>query len=112
LTPSGIVIAGPNGPGFPFNTPLSSGNQPISVSTAQLDASGNFIQVQPLAGPASLTVPLTNSTAAGGTVTATATIAPGHTAGGSGTVQFHPLTTGTTMIGVNQPAGFSAPTDG
>jgi hypothetical protein len=108
LTPSGIVIAGPNGPGFPFNTPLASGNQTLSISTAQLDTSGNFVQTQPLAGTALLTVSLTNSNPAVGTVPATATITPGND---TGTVQFHPLTVGTTTIGVTQPSGYSAPTD-
>ena len=115
LTPSGIVIQGPGGQFgnvFPFNTPLSAGDQPLSVSTAQLDSSGNFVQVQPLAGTASLTVSLTNSTPATGTVPATATIAPGDAANGTAIVQFHPLKTGSTTIGVNQPSGYTASIDG
>jgi hypothetical protein len=109
LTPSAIVIAGPQGVGITFNTPLASGNQPLSISTAQIDSSGNFIETQPLAGTAALTVTLTNSNPAVGTVPATATITPGTD---TVTVQFHPLTVGTTTIGVNQPAGYSTPTDG
>jgi hypothetical protein len=112
LTPSGIVIAGPQGVGFTFNTPLASGNQPLSISTAQLDTSGNFVQTQALAGTASLTVSLTNSDATVGTlpVPATVTITPGND---TGTVQFHPLKVGTTNIGVVQPSGgYTAPTDG
>ena len=111
LTPSGIVIAGPLGVGFtPFNTPLASGNQPLSISTAQLDTSGNFVQTQALAGTASLTVSLTNSDATVGTlpVPATVAITPGND---TGTVQFHPLKVGTTIIGVVQ-GGYTAPTDG
>jgi hypothetical protein len=113
LTPSGIVIAGPLGVGFTtFNTPLASGNQPLSISTAQLDASGNFVQPQALAGTASLTVSLTNSDATVGTlpVPATVTITPGSD---TGTVQFHPLKVGTAIIGVLQPSGgYTAPNDG
>ena len=114
LTPSGIVIAGPFGQSgiIPFNTPLSGGNQPLSVSTAQLDTGGNVIQVQSLAGPASLTVTLTDSNAAAGTVPGTVTIAPGDAAGGTATATFHPVAVGTTNIGVVQPGGYSAPTDG
>jgi len=112
LTPSGIVIAGPNGPGFPFNTPLSSGNQPLSVSTAQLDTSGNFVQVQPLAGAASVVVNLSSSNASVGTVPASVTIVPGNSANGTATATFHPVTTGTTNISLSQPSGFSAATDG
>jgi hypothetical protein len=111
LTPSGIVIAGPQGVGLTtFNTPLASGNQPLSISTAQIDSSGNFIQTQALAGTASLTISLTNTDATVGTVPATVTITPGND---TGTVQFHPLKVGTTSIGVVQPSGgFTAPTDG
>ncbi len=47
LTPSGIVVAGPLGVGFTtFNTPLASGDQTLSISTAQLDTMGNFVQTQ------------------------------------------------------------------
>jgi hypothetical protein len=113
LTPSGIVIGGPQGVGVglsTFNTPLASGNQPLSISTAQLDTAGNFVQTQALAGSASLTVSLTNTDATVGTVPATVAITPGTD---TGTVQFHPLKVGTTTIGVVQPGGgFTASTDG
>jgi hypothetical protein len=111
LTPSGIVVYGPQGVGLTtFNTPLASGNQTLSVSTAQLDTSGNFIQTQSLAGAASLTVSLTNTDATVGTVPATVAITPGTD---TSSVTFHPLKVGTTTVGVVQPAGgYTAPTDG
>ena len=111
LTPSGIVVYGPQGVGLTtFNTPLASGNQTLSVSTAQLDSLGNFVQTQSLAGTASLTVTLTNTDATVGTVPATVAITPGTD---TSSVTFHPLKVGTTTIGVVQPAGgYTAPTDG
>ncbi len=114
LTPSGIVIMGPGGQSglIPFNTALSGGDKPLSILTAQLDASGNFVQPQPLAGSASLTVLTTNSNSATGTVPSTATILPGNTANGTTSVQFHPVAVGSTTIGVAQPFGYTVPIDG
>jgi hypothetical protein len=116
LTPSGVVIADSNGQvsfaGYTFNTPLSSGNQSLMVSTAQLDSSGNFVFIQPLAGTSPLAVTLTDSNSAVGTVPTTVMIAPGSTANGTALATFHPVATGTTIIGVSQPSAFTAPTDG
>jgi hypothetical protein len=111
LAPSGVIIAGPNGPVFPFNTRLSSGNQPLSVSTAMLDTNGNLVQPMPLAGVSALTVSLSDSASSVGAIPPTLTISPGPTANGTASPIFHPLTAGTTVIGVTAP-GFSAPTDG
>jgi hypothetical protein len=117
LTASGIVIAGPGGQSgiVPFNTPLSSGDQPLTISAAQLDTGGNLIQTQALAGSASLVINLTNSTPGTGTIPSTVTIAPGFNADGTpktATATFHPVAVGTTKSSVSQPAGFSTPTDG
>jgi hypothetical protein len=114
LTPSGIVIQGPGGQSglIPFNTPLSGGDKPLSILTAQLDASGNFVQAQPLAGTASLTILTSNSNSATGTVSSTATILPGNTANGTTTVQFHPVAVGSTTITAAQPFGYTVPADG
>jgi hypothetical protein len=111
LTPSGIVVAGPLGVGFTtFNTPLASGDPTLSISTAQLDTMGNFVQTQALAGSVPLTLSLTNTDATVGTVPATVPITPGTD---TSTVQFHPLKVGTNTIGVVQPAGgYTSPTDG
>jgi hypothetical protein len=112
LTPSGIVVAGPLGVGWTtFNTLLASGNQTLSISTAQLDSMGRFVQTQPLAGTVPLTLSLTNTDATVGTVPATVAITPGTD---TSTVQFQPLKVGTIMmIGVVQPSGgYTPPTDG
>ena len=110
LTPSGIVIYGPMGVGFTtFNTPLASGDQTLSVSTAQLDTGGNFVQTQALAGAASLTVSLTNTDATVGTVPATVVITRGSD---TSTVTFHPLKVGTTTAGVVHPGGYTMSSDG
>ena len=95
-----------------FNTALANGNQAFIVATGQLDANGNFVQIQPLAGTASLSITLINSNPSVGTVPGTVTIAPGNTANGTANVTFHPVTTGTTSISVTQPSGYSTPTDG
>ncbi|HEY6293866.1 MAG TPA: hypothetical protein VI455_20115, partial [Terriglobia bacterium] len=117
LTPSGVVIGSVNGFGPPniFITPLASANQPLNISTAQLDTSGNFIQTMALAGTASLTVSLTNTNAGVGTVPGSVSVPPGNDTSGNplaATATFHPVAMGATMIGVTQPAGFSIPTDG
>jgi hypothetical protein len=117
LVPSGIVIADPNGQvsfgGYMFNTPLSGGNITLTVMTAMLDPStGGFVFQQALAGTSSLTVALTDSNSGVGTVPATVTIAPGNTANGTANVTFHPVATGSTVIGTVQPSGFTSPTDG
>ena len=95
-----------------FSTPLASGDQTLSVSTAQLDASGNFSQTQPLAGSqTSLTVSLTNTDATVGTVPATVVMKPGP-GNDTSSVTFHPLKVGTTTASVSQPTGYTPPTDG
>jgi hypothetical protein len=92
---------------------LSNGNQPFTVATAQLDATGTtFVQQQPLAGANPLTVTLNDSVASVGTVPASVSISPGAIANGTANVQFHPLTTGTTAISTVAPTGFTTPVDG
>jgi sugar lactone lactonase YvrE len=114
LTPSAVVVQGPDGQygTIQFNTALANGDQRLIVATGQLDANGNFVQIQPLAGTASLSITLINSNPSVGTVPGTVTIAPGNTANGTANVTFHPVTTGTTSISVAQPSGYSTPTDG
>jgi len=111
LAPSGVIIAGPNGPAIPFNMPLSSGNRPLTVSTAMLDTNGNLVQTMPLAGTTALIVSLSDSKSAVGAIPSTVTIMPGPAAIGVAMPIFQPIATGTTVIGVTAP-GFSAPTDG
>jgi hypothetical protein len=107
FAPSGVVLAGPFGFGFPLLTNLAAGPQPVTVSTVVLDpGSAQPVQVQFLAGGLNLTVPLTNTVPTVGTVPASAVIAGGTA---SKVVSFTPLTVGQTNLGVTQPAGYSLP---
>jgi len=107
FAPSGVVIAGPFGFGFPLNTTLALGDQPVTISTAMLDpVSKQYIERQQLAAGLSLTVTTSNSQAAVGTIPASAVIDGGTD---SKVVQFTPLSVGQTTLGVNQPAGYTLP---
>jgi hypothetical protein len=86
----------------------------FTVSTAQLSTDGLNTPVAPqyLAGNVSLNVSLTNSNPAIGTLngssnsTVTVTIAPGTT----GTnVSFTSTATGSTLVSVTQPSGYTTP---
>ena len=106
LAPSGFVIAGPGGEGSPFpdSIPLAGGPSPITLKTAVLDANGNFVMPQALAGGSSVSVPVTNQDATVGTFPATVTYP-----GGSDSVDtnFTPLKTGQTRLAVGTPSGFT-----
>jgi hypothetical protein len=108
LTPSGVVIYGPNGLGYPLSASVSAGNTTVDVSTAQLDASDNFVQMQPLAptsnGP--LQAFLNSTVTTVGAFTSPAIILVGS---GTATVQFTPLQTGSMVISVPTPPGFTTP---
>jgi hypothetical protein len=108
LAPSGIVLGGALGLGSGIIGTAGGPKQPFTISTAQLDPTTKAeVRTQPLAGNLNLTVALTSSDAAIGTVPATATIAG---ATDTSTVQFTPLSTGTTFISVpTPPAGFVTP---
>jgi hypothetical protein len=107
LTPSGVVIAGPFGFGFPLTAAPGEPSKPVSVIIGQLDpATSQFIAPQALAGGRSLAVSLTQPSSSVGTVTSPVTIV-----GGSDTAiaQFKPIGTGSTTIGVNKPAFYTQP---
>ena len=104
--PSGVIISSVFGPGAPFNTTLALGAQPVTVSTALLDASSTFVSTQPLAAGLSLVVPLTSDNPSAGTLPATATIIGGSS---DATVQFTPLAVGNSTLRVTQPVGYTLP---
>jgi hypothetical protein len=111
LTPSGVVLIGPLGAGFPFlSASLSGGSTaPIFVTMAQLDPSTNaYVTTQQLAGGKTLSITLNNQSSAIGTV-----VSPVSITGGNDTVvsPFTPFSLGQTIITVNQPAGFSTPSN-
>jgi hypothetical protein len=107
LVPSGVVI-GSELLGYGSNVTAAAGTtQPVVVQTVQLDPSGNVLGTQPLAGGAALTVNLSSSDTAVGTIPATASIAGGSD---TGTVNFTAKASGMTTLSVAQPSGFSTPT--
>jgi hypothetical protein len=107
LNPSGFVVAGPSGQPeqTTFPTTTQAPNSNITVFSAMLDSSLNYLTQMPLKAGISLTVTSTN-TAVGTITTSPISIAAG---GSSATTQFHPLTSGSTAVTVTQPSGFSTP---
>ena len=112
LAPSGIVFTNSFG-GVPNPILAGAGGSPVAVTvySAMLNATGNWVATQALAGGLSATVNVTNSgNASTGTVNPTqVTIAGGST---SASTQFLPNAAGTTTLSVSVPAtptGFSTP---
>ena len=120
LNPSGFVIAGVNGVGGNFNVNQGS-SAPLTVSSAQLDVNGNFVQIEQLRGgmidaqtgnPRIVTVTLSNSNSSAGTVSPSSL---SFTSGiDSLTSQFtaSASSTSSTVISVTVPPGFSTSTAG
>jgi hypothetical protein len=107
LSPSGVVIEGPLGFGFPLTTTMALGAQPLALHTFLLEpGSLSPLMPQALAGGMSLQVTLTSGNTAVGTVTSPVTIAGGTD---TATSQFTPVAVGQTTITVNTPAGYSLP---
>ena len=103
---SGVIISSVFGQGAPFSTTVAAGSQPVTVSTALLDASGTFVSTQPLAAGLSLSVPLTSETPSAGTLPASATITGGSS---DATVQFTPVSVGNSVLRVTPPVGYTQP---
>jgi hypothetical protein len=102
LAPSAIVIVGPS------SVSLAGGPQPLTFYTAFLSTDGANTPQNPqsLAGPASLTVAVVNSTPAAGTVPSSVVISPGTN---SSQIMFTPLSRTSTTISVTQPSGYVMP---
>jgi hypothetical protein len=111
LTPSGFQLSGPAGTGTDFTATLGGANTPLTVSVAQLDASGNVLATnQALRGGVTASVTVNSGTQATGTIAGSpVTVQPGTT---SGTVTFQPKALGTSLLSITQPAGFSASATG
>lgn len=107
LVRSGIVITGPAKLGNPLVTTSGIWPSVITVYSAQLDSSGNFIAVQQVRGGSSATVQISSSNTAVGTITSS----PVTITGGSVSVrsQFQPLSEGNTTLLLDTPAGFNTP---
>jgi hypothetical protein len=107
FAPSGIVIAGPLGPGFPLSMPVSAAGQEVTVSTALLDPdTGSYVMSQPLAGGTELAVSLTSSDSAVASIQSTVTI---HGGTDSVVMPFTLLSAGSVTLAVETPAGFTTP---
>jgi len=108
LAPSGLIITGPFGIGFPLSMTLSGGDRPATITTALLDPTTNaFVMGQTLAGGLSLTIPLGNSSPTRASVAGQAVMNGGASAV---EVPVQPLASGTTLISLPAPlAGFSLP---
>jgi len=106
FAPSAVVISGPFGFGFQLVTSASGPDKTVTVSTALLDSNNVFVSTQALAGGSSLSITLTNSKPAIGTV-----ISPVSIVGGSdgGDTTFHPLSPGDSIISIVNPAGYAQP---
>jgi hypothetical protein len=105
---SGVVLSGPFGFGFDLSTPLSGGNQPVTVWTALLNASDAFVQQQQLAGGLSLEVFLRSSDPAVGSITPSVTISGGSD---SSVAQFTPVGVGDTTVSMLPVAGYTLPSN-
>jgi hypothetical protein len=100
MAPSGIVIAGST------TASVSQGSEQYTISTSLLDSLDNPVTTQPLAaGP--LVVSLGSTTPSAGAFPSFATIQAG-TSGSS--VNFTPLSPGSTTLSVTQPVGWTTPT--
>jgi hypothetical protein len=108
LVPSGVVITGMYGfILWPHETSLGAGPSQLTVYTAMLDPSNlNYLQSQELAGGTSLTVNLTNSDPAVGTIQTPVTITGGND---RTTATFTPLSVNMTIVSVTKPPQFSLP---
>ena len=106
LTPSGVVILGPNGFPGSGNVSLAGGPVSMTVYTYQLSTDGKNTPSapQPLAGKVDLMVPLTSSDVGVGMVPGSATIKAGAS---SGSFTFTPVAAGRTTVSVTQPQATS-----
>jgi hypothetical protein len=108
VAPSGIVIAGANGFVFPDNISLAAGPAPITISAAVLDPSTNGVvdTSQSLAPGQTVSVSVSNSNTAAGTLPSPVTFAGGNA---SATANFTPKAQGSSTLTVGQPSGFTTP---
>ncbi|MGA2602519.1 MAG: hypothetical protein ABSH09_36615, partial [Bryobacteraceae bacterium] len=108
LQPSGVILFGPSGPGqVNFTTSTAAANSTITLYSALLDPSNNYVQPMALAGNQTVTVNVTSANASIGTITSSpVTIAA---ATDSITTQFQPTGVGSSLISVSVPAGYNTP---
>ena len=108
LAPSGAVVFGPFGISA-LSVAVGSGPTAFSVSMAQLNTDNSFAFVEQLAGGTSVTLNLTSSSSAVGSIGSPVTIPGGSD---TATTNFTPLSPGSTTVSVQKPAGFTQATTG
>ena len=111
FAPSGIIINGPSGLGYPFSISAAGGPRIATISVGLLDSvTSAFLMPQSLAGGLSLVLPLTNSNPAAATVPSQVTLTGGVQ---SLDVTVTPVSPGSTQISLPVPAaGFTTPRSG
>jgi hypothetical protein len=110
FSPSGFVLAGPNGPGVQSFSTSQGLTTSLTVSSARLDSSFNFVEIQQLRGGNPTSVPVSSSdTSVGTTSSSPLTINGGEQ---SGTTQFNAVNSGSTTVTASVPAGFNLPAAG
>ena len=108
LQPSGLILSGPNGTGqVNFTTTTAAANSTITLYSALLDPSNNYVQPMALAGNQSVTVNVTSANTSIGVITSSPVTIAGTT--DSITTQFQPTAVGSSPISVSVPAGYNTP---
>jgi len=113
FAPSGILIAGPNGLGNTISVASGSGPSTLTVESARLDASRNFVELQavaPITGVPAVSVNVSSSNGGVGVITASPVTIPAGQATASTSFQPGAVgVSGNTTISVDVPSGFTAP---
>jgi hypothetical protein len=110
LTPSAMYLFTPFGRGANFFTTSGALNSDLIVTVARLTPGLDFAEVQQLRGGFSTNVTVTSSNPAIGTITTSPVTIAGPNS--TGNTQFDPLSVGTTVLEITQPAGFTSPVSG
>jgi hypothetical protein len=107
LTPSGFVLAGPDGLGALNFTTSPNVNTTLSVSSARLNSSRNFVELQQIRGGFSVPVQVNSSNPTVGTVAPS--LVTFSSALDTVTTQFTALNSGSTDLIAGVPTDFSVP---
>src|SRR5205814_4506908 len=110
LTPSGFVLAGPNGIGGSFSVTQGS-TADLTISAARLDSSNAFAEIQQVRGGSFADVSLANSPQSLGTVSPSTLTFNGGDSSKPATFTATTQTTGATTLSV-QAFGFTQPVNG
>ena len=116
LTPSAVLISGPGAPGGDFTSGISS-DTTLTLATYRLNpnlslitSNGQVTGQQKLRGGLTASVAVTSGTTTVGTIVGSPLMLTGGALNGS--LTFHPVGPGTSLLTAVEPAGFSTPTSG